>query len=91
MVVMSKLAKTLLASALVAAAISPTAARADTSQCTGRIRAMGYFIIDVDSDWDRPYDKFSAIKGSREYDIWVDKNTCKVVQTLIDNDRRWPD
>jgi len=52
---------------------------------------MGYFIIDVDSDWDRPYDKFSAIKGSREYDIWVDKNTCKVVQTLIDNDRRWPD
>lgn len=91
MVVMSKLAKTLLAGALIAAAISPTVATADTSKCTGRIRAMGYFITDIDSDWNRPYDKFSAVKGNREYDIWVDKNTCKVMQTMLDDDRHWPD
>ena len=30
---------------------------------------MGYFIIDIDSGRVRPYDKFSAIKSDKEYDI----------------------
>jgi len=52
---------------------------------------MGYFITDIDSDWGRPYDKFSAVKNGKEYDIWVNKNTCKVEQTVLDDDRRWYD
>lgn len=47
---------------------------------------MGYFITDIDSDWGRPYDKFSAVKNGKEYDIWVNKNSCKVEQTVLDND-----
>jgi len=34
---------------------------------------MGYFITDIDSDWGRLYDKFSVIKASKEYDLWVNK------------------
>jgi len=88
---MTKIAKTLLAAVMSAAALSPMAAHADYSKCTGKIRAMGYFITDVDSDWGRPYDKFSAVKNGKEYDIWVDKNSCKVMHTVTDNDRRWYD
>ena len=88
---MSKLAKVLVAASLTAVAMSPLAANADYSKCTGRIRSMGYFITDIDSDWGRPYDKFSAVKNGKEYDIWVDKNSCKVMQTVLDNDRTWYD
>jgi len=88
---MRPLSRGLLAAGLAAAAFSPLAAHADYSKCTGKIRSMGYFIIDIDSDWGRPYDKFSAVKNGKEYDIWVNKDTCKVEQTLLDDDRRWYD
>lgn len=88
---MIKLFRAVLVAGLTAAAFSPLAAHADYSKCTGKIRSMGYFITDIDSDWGRPYDKFSAIKNGKEYDIWVNKNTCKVEQTMLDDDRRWYD
>ena len=88
---MSKLAKVLVVASLTAAAMSPLAAHADYSKCTGKIRSMGYFITDIDSDWGRPYDKFSAVKNGKEYDIWVDNNSCKVMQTVLDDDRHWYD
>ena len=84
---MHRLQSLLLAAALTAVAVMPMSAKADSSKCTGKIRSMGYFITDIDSDWGRPYDKFSAIKNGREYDIWVNKNTCKVEQTVLDNDQ----
>jgi len=31
--------------------LSPAPAQADYSKCTKQIRAQGYFIADVDSDW----------------------------------------
>lgn len=74
-----------------AVGLHPTSAHADYSKCTSKIRGMGYFITDIDSDWGRPYDKFSAVKNGKEYDIWVNKNTCKVEQTVLDDDRRWYD
>jgi len=86
-----KLRPALLVIGLSTALLSPLAAHADYSKCTGTIRSMGYFITDIDSDWGRPYDKFSAVKNGKEYDIWVNKNTCKVEQTVLDNDRRWYD
>jgi len=86
---MVNLRQALVLTALATAALYPLAARADYSKCTGKIKAMGYFITDIDSDWDRPYDKFSAIKNGKEYDIWVNKNTCKVEQTVLDEDRRY--
>ena len=82
-----KLPHLLLAAGLAAAAMSPLSAHADYSKCTSRVRAMGYFITDIDSDWGRPYDKFSAIKNGKEYDLWVNKNTCKLEQAIVDNDR----
>lgn len=88
---MKTIARALLVAGMAAAAISPMAAHADYSKCTGKIRSMGYFITDIDSDWGRPYDKFSAIKNGKEYDIWVNKNNCKIEQTVLDNDRRWYD
>jgi len=88
---MIQLSRAVLLASLAAAAVSPLAAHADYSKCTGKIRSMGYFITDIDSDWGRPYDKFSAVKNGKEYDIWVNKNTCKVEQTVLDNDRRWYD
>ncbi|MEB3183376.1 MAG: hypothetical protein VKN15_03180 [Cyanobacteriota bacterium] len=87
---MSRLPRLLLLIAL-ATSLLPLAARADSSRCTAKIRAMGYFILDIDSDWDRPYDKFSAVLKGREYDIWVDRSTCKVVHRSLDDDRTWPD
>lgn len=88
---MAQFVRVLMAAGFAAVAMSPLAARADYSKCTGKIRSMGYFIADIDNDWGRPYDKFSAVKNGKEYDIWVDKNTCKVVQTVLDNDRTWYD
>lgn len=80
------LASAVLASSAVVA-LSPAPAQADYSKCTKQIRAQGYFITDVDSDWGRPYDKFDAIKDGKEYDLWVNKNSCKIEQRVIDNDR----
>jgi hypothetical protein len=77
------------ASLLVASAVAvlcPAPAQAD-SKCTKQIRAQGYFITDVDSDWGRPYDKFDGIKDGKQYDLWVNKNSCKIEQRVIDNDR----
>ena len=73
--------------ASVVVVLSPLAARADYSKCTKQIRAQGYFITDIDSDWNRPYDKFEAIKDGKQYDLWVNKNTCKVENRAIDDDR----
>ena len=84
---MSVVPRVLAAAAIVVASSLPLAARADYSQCTQQIRAQGYFITDIDSDWGRPYDKFSTIKDNNEYDLWVDKNTCKIVHKVLDNDR----
>jgi len=78
-------ASLLAASALVLLCSTP--ARADYSKCTKQIRAQGFFITDVDSDWGRPYDKFDAIKDGKEYDLWVNKNSCKIEQQVIDSDR----
>ena len=88
---MIKLAQALVAASLTAVALTPLSAHADYSKCTSKIRSMGYFITDIDSDWGRPYDKFSAVKNGKEYDIWVDKDSCKVMQTVLDDDRRWYD
>lgn len=88
---MIQLSRSVLLASLAVAAFSPLTAYADHSKCTGKIRSMGYFITDIDSDWGRPYDKFSAVKNGKEYDIWVNKNTCKVEQTVLDDDRRWYD
>ena len=46
---MTRLTQMLLAASLTAAALNPLAAYADYSKCTGQIRAMGYFITDIDS------------------------------------------
>lgn len=73
--------------ASVVVVLSPLAARADYSKCTKQIRAQGYFITDIDSDWNRPYDKFEAIKDGKQYDLWVNKNTCKIENRVIDSDR----
>jgi len=75
----------LAASALVL--LCPAPAEADYSKCTKQIRAQGFFITDVDSDWGRPYDKFDAIKDGKDYDLWVNKNSCKIEQQVIDRDR----
>lgn len=79
------------AAALLAASavvvLSPIAARADYSKCTKQVRAQGYFITDIDSDWGRPYDKFDVIKDGKEYDLWVNKNSCKIEQKVLDRDR----
>ena len=88
---MKNLTRALLLTGLSAAIASPLAAHADYSKCTGKIRSMGYFITDIDSDWGRPYDKFSAVKNGKEYDIWVNKNSCKIEQTILDKDRSWYD
>lgn len=82
---MKLLSKILFTGGLLALAMSPMAARADYSKCTKAVRAQGYFITDVDSDWGRPYDRFDAIKNGREYDVYVDKNTCKIVETVLDD------
>jgi hypothetical protein len=84
---MRKLLRFLLAAGLVSVALAPLAARADYSKCTKQIRAQGYFITDVDSDWGRPYDKFDVIKDNKEYDLWVNKDNCKIEQRVLDNDR----
>lgn len=75
----------LLIATLTAAALAPMAAQADGSKCTKQVRAQGYFITDIDSDWDRPYDKFEVIKDGKEYDLWVNKNSCKIEQKMLDN------
>ncbi|MEB3185737.1 MAG: hypothetical protein VKM97_07620 [Cyanobacteriota bacterium] len=75
----------LLSAGLAAAVVSPLAARADYSRCTKQVRAQGYFITDIDSDWDRPFDKFDVIKDGKEYDLWVNRNTCKIEQKVPDN------
>ena len=74
----------LLSAGLAAAVISPLTAHADDSQCTKQVRAQGYFITDIDSDWDRPYDKFEVVKDGKGYDLWVNKNTCKIEQKVLD-------
>ena len=89
---MIHLSHAVLLAGLAAVAFSPLAAHADYSKCTGKIRSMGYFITDIDSDWGRPYDKFDVIKDGKEYNVWVNKNSCKIEQTTIDNEyRRWND
>ena len=70
-----------------AVVLNPAPAQADYSKCTKQIRAQGYFITDVDSDWGRPYDKFDVIKDGKEYDLWVNKSSCKIEQRVIDTDR----
>jgi hypothetical protein len=77
--------RSLLIAALASAAFAPLAAQADASKCTKQVRAQGYFITDIDSDWNRPYDKFEVVKDGKEYDLWVNKNTCKIEQKVIDN------
>lgn len=67
--------------------LNPLAARADYSKCTKQVRAQGYFITDIDSDWGRPYDKFEVIKDGKEYDLWVNKNSCNVEHKVLDGDR----
>ena len=47
------------------------------------MRAQGYFITDVDSDWGRPYDRFEVVKDGREYDLYGNKNTCNVAEKVI--------
>ncbi|MCP9882440.1 hypothetical protein KBY65_08090 [Cyanobium sp. Alchichica 3B3-8F6] len=89
---MTTFSRALLLLGLLAGAFAPLAANADYSKCTKKIKSMGYFITDVDNDWDRPYDKFDAVKNGKEYNIWVDKNTCEIKQVILDNeDRRWND
>ena len=56
---------------------------ADYSKCTKAVRAQGYFITDVDSDWGRPYDRFEVVKDGREYDLYGNKNTCNVAEKVI--------
>ncbi len=80
-----KLRPALLLIGLTSALTSPLAAQADYSRCTKQVRAQGYFITDIDSDWNRPYDKFEAIKDNKSYDLWVNKLTCKIEQKAIDN------
>lgn len=77
--------RSLLIATLTAAAMAPMAAHADVSKCTKQVRAQGYFITDIDSDWDRPYDKFEVIKDGKEYDLWVNKNSCKIEQKVLDS------
>ena len=77
--------RVLLVAGLSAVAFSPLVAQADTSKCTKQVRSQGYFITDIDSDWDRPYDKFDVIKDGKEYDLWVNKNSCKIEQRVLDN------
>lgn len=73
--------------ASVAVVFSPDPARADYSKCIKQVRAQGYFITDVDSDWGRPYDHFDVIKDGKEYDLWVNKENCKIEQKVLDQDR----
>jgi len=82
---MKILSKLLLVAGLATLAMAPMAARADYSKCTKAVRAQGYFITDVDTDWGRPNDRFDVVKDGREYDLYVDKNTCKVVQKVLDD------
>jgi hypothetical protein len=84
---MSRLAKLLIMAGITAVTLVPLAVQADTSKCTARIKAQGFFITDIDSDWGRPYDKFSVIKANKEYDLWVNKNTCKIEHQVLDQDR----
>lgn len=74
---------------LLAGSLAPLSANADYSKCAKKIQSMGYFITDVDSDWNRPYDKFDAVKNGKEYNIWVDKNTCEIKQSVLDIDRHY--
>ena len=85
------MSKALIATTLLLASIQPLSAQADSSKCTKKIQSMGYFITDIDSDWGRPYDKFSAVKNGKEYDIWVNKSSCVVEQIQLDDDRSWYD
>ena len=80
---MKILSKLLLAAGLATLAMAPMAARADYSKCTKALRAQGYFITDVDSDWGRPYDRFEVVKDGREYDLYGNKNTCNVAEKVI--------
>lgn len=86
-----RLIRLLLAAGLSVAGLWAQPAEADQSRCTATLRAMGYFILDVDSDWDRPFDKFSAVKNGKEYDIWVNRANCRIVHSRLDDDRRWYD
>jgi hypothetical protein len=88
---MTRIFTLLFIAGMTAVSLAPLAAKADTSKCTARIKAQGFFITDIDSDWGRPYDKFSVIKANKEYDLWVNKNTCKIVHTQLDDDRRYYD
>lgn len=83
---MTRFAKLLLVAGITATCLTPFSARADYSKCTAKIKSQGFFITDIDSDWGRPYDKFSVIKGNKEYDLWVNKNTCKIEQQVLDSD-----
>ena len=82
---MKILSKLLLAAGLATLAMAPLAARADYSKCTKAVRAQGYFITDVDSDWGRPYDRFEVVKDGREYDLYGNKNTCNVAEKVIED------
>ena len=82
---MKLISKLLLLGGLAALTVAPMAARADYSKCTKSIRAQGYFITDIDTDWGRPLDRFDVVKNGREFDLYVDKSTCKVVQSVADD------
>ena len=64
---------------------TPLAAQADGSKCIKQVRSQGYFITDIDSDWDRPYDNFDVMKDGKEYDLWVNKNSCKIEHKILDS------
>jgi hypothetical protein len=53
---MSRLTKLLIMAGITAVTLVPLAVQADSSKCTARIKAQGFFITDIDSDWGRPYD-----------------------------------
>lgn len=51
--------------------------------------ALDFYVLLFSSCFSRgcPCDKFDAIKDGKEYDLWVNKNSCKIEQRVIDNDR----
>jgi hypothetical protein len=58
--------------------LAPLGVQAATSVSTARIKAQGFFITDIDSQQGRRYEQFSAIKANKEYDLWINKNSCTI-------------
>jgi len=47
---MSRLVRLLIMAGITAVTLMPLAVQADSSKCTARIKAKGFFITDIDSD-----------------------------------------